>query len=57
MSDPKLIFSLTESFSTLSEASEISKRSLPIVTIKTDKRQSLPSGSIDFFEMIETKSK
>lgn len=57
MSNAKLIFGLVDGVPTLSAASQISKRSVPIIAIKTDKRQSLPDESIDFQEMINTKSK
>lgn len=56
-SKPKLIFTLSDIHHTIETAKELSKQQLSIVTIKTSKGETTPSGTIDFTELISTKGK
>lgn len=52
-----MIFGLVESVNTLRKANQMSNVAVPIVSIKTDKHQSTPEGTINFVELADPKSK
>lgn len=56
-SKAKIIIGTPKTFDTLKTAVENSKKDIKIVCIKTDADESIPSGAIDFADLIETSSK
>lgn len=56
-SQPKIIITLPDLHSTIEAAKELSKHQFSIVTVKTRIDDSIPSGAIDFTELMSTKGK
>ncbi|XP_037036724.1 4-coumarate--CoA ligase 1-like [Bradysia coprophila] len=54
-SRPKIIFTLSETYSTVEAAKEMAKLRCSIVTVKTKLGESIPNGAIDFTELMSTK--
>lgn len=53
MTDAKLVFTLSESVETVLDALVINKSKCPVVAIRSDQRQSIPSGIIDFAQLMD----
>lgn len=56
-SNSKAIIGTPKTFTTIKEAVQNSKKDIKIICIKTEADESIPSGAIDFADLIETKSK
>lgn len=56
-SSAKVVFGTPKTFGTLKEAVDNIKKDIKIVCIKTDASDSIPSGAIDFADLIDTNSK
>ncbi len=54
-SKPKITFTLPEIYGTIQAAKELAKHDCRIVTVKTRKDETIPSGAIDFTELMSTK--
>lgn len=57
MTDAKMIFSLAENVDTVLKARAINNSCCPLVTLKTDRRQSVPSGAFDFSQLMDISGK
>lgn len=57
MADAKMVFSLVENVDTLLKACLINKRKCPVVAIKSDVRDSIPDGVIDFASIMDPNGK
>lgn len=55
-SNAKAIFTTPKIFSTIKQAVEKTNEDIKIICIKTDANDSIPSGSIDLAELINTTS-
>lgn len=56
-SKPKIIFTLPENYETIKTATEITKQSVEIVTIKYGKSQDIPSGAVNFADLTSTSGR
>lgn len=56
-SDAQVVFATPEIYTTVQQAVVNAKRDIKIVCIKTSNDEVIPTGSIDFAELIDTKSK
>lgn len=56
-SNAKAIVGTPKIYRTIKEAIKNSKKDIKIICIKTDEDESLPSGTINFNDLINTKSK
>lgn len=52
-----MIFSLVENAQTVLNARSINNSNYPVVAVKTDSRQSIPDGVLDFANLMELTSK
>lgn len=56
IADTKLIFSLVDNAESVINACSINKSRIPIVSVKTDQRQSLPDKVVDFANLMDISS-
>lgn len=54
-SRPKIVFTLSETYSTVEAAKEMAKLRCSVVTVKTKINESVLNGAIDFTELMSTK--
>lgn len=52
MTDTKVIISLVDNVQTVLEVNLINKVSIPVIAVKVDQRQTMPSGVIDLETLI-----
>lgn len=57
MTDAKMVFSIVDNAETVFKACSINNASIPKIVLKTHVQQSLPEGAVDFFDLMDLKSK
>lgn len=54
-SKAKLLIGLVENYPTLIKAVAISKKDVKVICVKSTESESIPDGTINFFELLDTK--
>lgn len=57
MTESKLVFSLVDNLESTLKARSLNKSTYPVIVVKTDAKQSVPAGIVDFFGVIDPTGK